>query len=259
MSKTATGLIQHCQDKIGTPYVFGAKGEILTGSILNRLALENPGTFTSTYKAKAAQYIGQHCTDCSGLISWYTGRIRGSYNYHDTAVERVSIDRLNESMIGWALWKPGHIGIYIGDGWCIEAKGINYGTVMSRVSATPWQKALKLCDIDYTADQDPATYREGFMPAADGQRWWYQYTDGSYACNGWYWLQEATGGTHGWYLFDSEGYMLTGYQVDPAGDAFLLCPVKGSNEGKCMITDARGALRVADEYDFGRRQFVFDW
>ena len=113
MSKTASGLINHCKGKLGTPYVYGAKGEILTQAILDRLARENPGTYTSTYKAKAARYIGQRCTDCSGLISWYTGILRGSYNYHDTAVERVGIDHLDEFMVGWALWKPGHIGVYI--------------------------------------------------------------------------------------------------------------------------------------------------
>ena len=75
-------------------------------------------------------------------------------------MERVGIDHLDESMVGWALWKPGYIGVYIGDGWCIEAKGINYGTIKSRVSATPWQKALKLCDIDYTPV--PVTYTQGF-------------------------------------------------------------------------------------------------
>ena len=101
----------------------------------------------------------------------------------------------------------------------------------------------------------PVTYHEGFQPTADGQRWWYQYSDGSYACNGWYWLREATDGTCGWYLFDREGNMLTGYQLDPAGEAFLLCPDKGSNEGKCMITDARGVLRIVEEYDFDKRQY----
>ena len=44
-----------------------------------------------------------------------------------------------------------------------------------------------------------------------------------------------------------------------AGEAFLLCPVKGSNEGKCMITDARGVLRIADEYDMVNRRYVFTW
>ena len=53
--------------------------------------------------------------------------------------------------------------------------------------------------------------------------------------------------------------MLTGYQVDPAGEAFLLCPVKGSDEGKCMITDARGVLRIAEEYDMANRRYVFTW
>ena len=34
MSKTSAGLIRHCKDKLGTPYVYGAKGEILTQAIL---------------------------------------------------------------------------------------------------------------------------------------------------------------------------------------------------------------------------------
>lgn len=255
--RRANGLVQFCKGKLGTPYVYGAKGEILTQARLNQLAKENPSTFTSSYKAKAAKYIGQCCTDCSGLISWYTGVLRGSYNYHDTAEERVSIGHLNESMIGWGLWKPGHIGVYIGDGLCIEAKGINYGIIESQVSATAWQKALKLCDIDYTAK--PVTYTKGFRLAADGQRWRYQFSDGTYARNGWYWLQEATDGSCGWYLFDAEGYMLTGYQTDASGEAYFLCPVKGSDEGKCMITDVRGVLRIAREYDFEGHRYIFEW
>lgn len=257
MEITSNGLIEFCKSKIGTPYVYGAKGEVLTQAILDRLARENPGTYTSTYKAKAAKYIGQRCTDCSGLISWYTGILRGSYNYHDTATERVSVDRLDETMVGWALWKPGHIGVYIGDGLCVEAKNINYGTIRSKVSATPWEKVLKLCDIDYTPVQ--ISYTQGFQPATDGERWLYRFEDGSYARNGWYWLQEITGGTYGWYLFDSEGYMLTGYQMDPAGEAFLLCPEKGIHEGQCMITDARGALKIAEKYDMERRRYEFEW
>ena len=45
MSKTSAGLIRHCKDKLGTPYVYGAKGEVLTQAILDRLARENPGTY----------------------------------------------------------------------------------------------------------------------------------------------------------------------------------------------------------------------
>ena len=67
--KSASGLIEFCKGKLGTPYVFGAKGEVLTEEGLERLARENPGTFTSSYKAKAAKHICMHCTDRSGPIS----------------------------------------------------------------------------------------------------------------------------------------------------------------------------------------------
>ena len=92
----------------------------------------------------------------------------------------------------------------------------------SHLLAALWQKALKLCDIDYTPVS--AAYTQGFQLAADGQRWWCQFADGSYAAIGWYWLRKAADGTCGWYLFDAEGCMLTGYQTDAAGDVFLLCP-----------------------------------
>lgn len=102
----------------------------------------------------------------------------------------------------------------------------------------------------------PKEYPQGFIQAADGIRWWYQFKDGSYAHSGWYWLTEATGGTSGWYLFDDAGYMLTGYQTDPAGERFFLCPDKGIHEGQCMVTDERGVLRIVGEYDFEEHKYV---
>lgn len=102
----------------------------------------------------------------------------------------------------------------------------------------------------------PKEYPQGFIQTADGIRWWYQFKDGSYAHSGWYWLTEATGGTSGWYLFDDAGYMLTGYQTDPAGEKFFLCPDKGIHEGQCMVTDERGVLRIVEEYDFEEHKYV---
>ena len=99
----------------------------------------------------------------------------------------------------------------------------------------------------------PKKLHEGFLPAADGQRWWYQYKDGSYAHGGWYWLMEVTTGTSAWYLFDAAGYMLTGYQAAPDGRKYLLCPDKGVNEGKCMVTDDQGALQIAEYDEISRR------
>ena len=90
------------------------------------------------------------------------------------------------------------------------------------------------------------TYAQGFLRAADGKRWWYQFEKGGYAAGGWHWLTERTGGTSAWYLFDEKGYMLTGYQTAPDGRKYFLCPEPGIDEGKCMVTDPRGVLMVAE-------------
>lgn len=170
MSKTSDGLIQFCREKLGTPYVFGMKGQVLTEELLQRLARENPNIYTAQYIEKARKYIGRYCTDCSGLISWYTGILRGSANYKETAREVKPIGQLNETMKGWALWKPGHIGVYAGNGLCIEAKGISYGTVETKAAATPWVSALRLKDIDYSdgANGSDGQGRETPADAASG-------------------------------------------------------------------------------------------
>lgn len=239
MGKTTAGLIEHCKSKLGTPYVFGAKGEILTKAGLDRLARENPDTYTSAYKAKAAKFIGRHCTDCSGLISWYTSRIRGSWDYKESADKSVSINRLDETMIGWALWKPGHIGVYIGDGWCIEAKGINYGTIRSKVSATDWQEVLKLHDIDYATEEQA---KKSGWHGEDGVRRYYNGDTGQCVRNDW---REVDGK---WYWFDGYGRMVTDAWYQYKGSWYYLgtdgAMVKGLQavDGKWYCLDQDGRM-----------------
>lgn len=119
-----------------------------------------------------------------------------------------------------------------------------------KIKTRPWNdSSVKgFCYIDYSID-----YTEGFTQAADGKRWWYQYKDGTYP-TGWAYLTEKTGGTSGWYLFDKNGYMLTGYQKDSRERPFFLCPEPGIHEGKCMITNGQGELIIAD-YDWVNMQY----
>lgn len=105
------------------------------------------------------------------------------------------------------------------------------------------------CYIDYTTE-----YKEGFMQAVDGKRWWYQYKDGTYP-TGWAYLAEKTGGTSGWYLFDKEGYMLTGYQTLPNGKKYFLCPDPGIHEGQCMVTDDQGELMIVG-YNIEEKRYL---
>ena len=202
MSKTSRELIEFCRGKLGTPYVFGMKGQVLTEALLLQLAAENPKVYTPQYIAKARCFMGKHCTDCSGLITWCTGILRGSANYKETARKVQPIGALNESMTGWALWKPGHIGVYIGNGKCIEAKGINYGTVETRVRDTPWANVLKLKDIDYTEQvcepAAPLPHLTGWVKEDGGVRFYLEPE--RYVVNDWYQDRGQ------WFWFDGSGH-----------------------------------------------------
>ena len=76
----------------------------------------------------------------------------------------MPIAKINDFAVGTVLWKSGHVGVYIGKvngvPMCIEAKGINYGTVMSKVSATKWVYGLTFKNMDYTYDvKVPGTWK----------------------------------------------------------------------------------------------------
>ncbi len=146
MSKTAQGLIEFAKSKVGTPYVYGAKGTVLT--------LEQIRTLRRMYGSNCVWYsddnkAGKVCVDCSGLISWYTGIVRGSGQYKSTAVEVIPISQRTNKHIGWAVWMNGHIGVYLGNDTYIAADGSAYGVRIAKLSQNRFTQLLKLCDIDY--------------------------------------------------------------------------------------------------------------
>lgn len=162
MSKTAQGLIEFAKSKIGTPYVYGAKGTIMS--------LEQIRELRRMYGSNCVWYsddnkAGKVCVDCSGLISWYTGIIRGSGQYKSTAVEVVPISQRTNKHIGWAVWMNGHIGVYLGNDTYIAADGSAYGVRIAKLSQNRFTHLLKLCDIDYG---DGTKQSEAQKPQASG-------------------------------------------------------------------------------------------
>jgi len=147
MSKTKQGLINFAKSKIGTPYIYGAKGAVMSLTQIRQLRnMYGTSCVWNSDDSKA----GKVCVDCSGLISWYTGILRGSQNYYDTAIQRLPISQRNNSHIGWAVWMKGHIGIYLGNNQYIAADGSAYGVRIANLSQNRFTHLLKLCDIDYT-------------------------------------------------------------------------------------------------------------
>lgn len=152
---TGIGLAMHGIGKKGTPYVYGAKGAhgVLTESRLNFLAESFPNIFTPSYMTKARKNIGKVCTDCSGLISWYTGRELSSSQMYSQASARLPIADWDKFAVGVVLWKNGHVGIYIGNGLVAEATNIDQGTIISKITDQKWVCGLVFSYIDYNTDK----------------------------------------------------------------------------------------------------------
>ena len=50
---------------------------------------------------------------------------------------------------GLAVWKSGHIGVYIGNGEVIEAMGTHYGVVKTQLADRNWTAWLEIPYIQY--------------------------------------------------------------------------------------------------------------
>ena len=47
-------------------------------------------------------------------------------------------------IVGLGLWKKGHWGVYVGNGYAIEAMGTQYGVVRTKVEGRGWQGWCKI-------------------------------------------------------------------------------------------------------------------
>ena len=90
---------------------------------------------------------GPQCFDCSGLVQSAWGsvgvRLPRTSGAMGAALEEVPLD---EVRAGDILWWPGHVGIYAGGGWSIEALDSRHG-VVRRPASNPY-RALRPQRVD---------------------------------------------------------------------------------------------------------------
>ena len=83
----ADDLARYAISKLGTPYFYGAKMDVLTRDRMNRLHALYPNIVTMSYMQIAEQQgqIGKINVDCSGLIGAFRGKQIGSAQLYSTA------------------------------------------------------------------------------------------------------------------------------------------------------------------------------
>lgn len=154
MSKTNVGLLEYARSKISTPYIYGAKMEVLTEDKFKYL--QKVYGKSLVWDSDAGK-IGKVCCDCSGLISSYTGILRSSAGYKTSAKLIHPISTISEAPIGSLVWLNGHIGIYSGIlhdiPYYVAEDGSAYGCREVPLSCNKFTNWFLCNDIEYLEDE----------------------------------------------------------------------------------------------------------
>lgn len=94
--------------------------------------------------------------DCSGLTKWCYSLIGVDLDHYSESqlAQADKVLPVEDAVPGDILWKPGHVGIYIGNGRTVEAKGTNYGIVYG--DASTFEAALHFNELDQFTEETRA-------------------------------------------------------------------------------------------------------
>ena len=157
MIKTNNGLVEFAKSKVGSAYMWGAFGQAVTEGFIQQKKRQYPSHYTDEYIAKCRKNTGKRAYDCVGLIKAYYWD--GGYNAvtdigANTMYERASVKGAINTIPekpGVCVWRSGHIGVYIGNGEVIEARGIDYGVVKTKLNDRDFTNWLECPYIEYEA------------------------------------------------------------------------------------------------------------
>ncbi len=152
-------------------YICGTAGELWTE------AKQNRATRDTTVKY-GSRWIGHYVADCSGLFSWAFAKL-GGYMYHgsDTMFRKYTVNSGSlkkgkrtdgkELLPGTAVFvwnetdkKYSHVGLYIGNGYVIEASSTQTGVIKTKVSNSKWEYWGELKGVDYKSEPIPKGYAQ---------------------------------------------------------------------------------------------------
>ena len=153
---------ENAADK-GWGYVWGTYGSVLDNSLLDSKITQYPEEVGGKEQFIRENWLWKRTADCVGLIkgySWYDAETQktllvsngmpdiGADTMYENATEKGTIDTIPE-IPGLAVWKEGHIGVYIGNGKVVEAYGTTTGVIYSELADGGWSHWLKIPYITY--------------------------------------------------------------------------------------------------------------
>lgn len=167
VEKQVNGITYH-KNRWG--YVLGGQGELYTEELAKRWASIRRSGRTSNYflnSAKKWYMLPRRIVDCSGMVVQafrskdpnYADRTANGFK---SQFEKKGYLRDIPETAGLAVWKSGHIGIYLGNGKVCESRGVAHGVVISDISTQKWTHYGKLRCVVY--DDSYVVYKKEEKP-----------------------------------------------------------------------------------------------
>ncbi len=159
--KTNRGLVEYAKSQLGNPYWYGTFGNLATPSLLNAKKKQYPAHYQYSRMDKYRAEFGERVHDCVGLIKGYlwseSPDVLPKYNAAQDVSANGMLAKCKTRGKIWSMpeipgilvFMTGHVGIYIGSGRVIEARGFNYGVVETDLNERGWTSWGKCPWIDY--------------------------------------------------------------------------------------------------------------
>lgn len=150
-------------------YIWGSDGQLCTETMLTEWSRRAPDR-ASMIQTTGRKWIGKYVWDCSGLFRGMTRELGcyksgGATTIFKTYCTKTGLISDIPDIVGVAVFKSSsgsntnmsHIGIYVGNGMVIHAKGTAYGVIKEKLSNHPWthwgELSYILYDDNFTANQ----------------------------------------------------------------------------------------------------------
>ena len=144
-------------------YVYGTFGNSLSEATLAEKARQYPRDVGESQAFIRDHWMGRRTVDCMGLIKsylWYDPK-DNAIHYNGGGMPDIGCDRLFRQaeqkgtidtipeIEGLAVYAEGHIGVYIGNGWAIDAQSTTKGMTKTKVTDRKWTHWFKIPYIRY--------------------------------------------------------------------------------------------------------------
>lgn len=162
--KTNLGLVEYCKKQLGKPYWYGTFGLISSVALYKSKKKQYPKQYQW---ACPSNQLNKRVHDCIGLIKgylWskspdsvpvYNGSQDVSANGMRSLCKKGGSISTMPDVKGVLVFSEGHVGVYIGGGKVIEARGHNYGVVETELKKRGWTHWGYCPWITYIKDEEP--------------------------------------------------------------------------------------------------------